>query len=508
MRKTRLLAFLLSLCLLLAGCSSSDNGKDKNTDSETSENKDSLTIVVPTDVGKFSPQYTMTHADIFLGYQLYEHLVHYIDGEWKGQLADSWEFSDDKLTVTFHLREDATFHSGDPVTAEDVKYSMDTNLERPGMAANRQKILDISVVDDHTVSLKLAYPMESILFELATPTWGIMNKDYCEANGEEAFINPDGSGAYKLKSWNKGSSIELEAYEDYTGERGNIKNVKFEIIPDQSTAIIALENGTVDLIVNATAANVTLLQDNDDIEILSGPSHTASKVFLNVRSGTTANKELRQAIAYAIDRTAINTVAYEDRGEVSTGIFSDFMYYSGIDFSYEYDLEKAKELMKASGLSDVTLTIKTSENYGSEVPTLIQENLSAIGIELKIESLESSAHSDDYLNGNYELWYTASSQVLPDVSEMMYVNYHAPENLDKYFAPEEDFINEKLETARLESDADKKTELYDDILMDIKVNAGQLDLVNAPSNLVYRKGLQNVYLDPNGMIYCYQYFNW
>ena len=154
------------------------------------------------------------------------------------------------------------------------------------------------------------------------------------------------------------------------------------------------------------------------------------------------------------------------------------------------------------------MTIKTSENYGSEVPTLIQENLSAIGIELKIESLESSAHSDDYLNGNYELWYTASSQVLPDVSEMMYVNYHAPENLDKYFAPEEDFINEKLETARLESDADKKTELYDDILMDIKDNAGQLDLVNAPSNLVYRKGLQNVYLDPNGMIYCYQYFNW
>ena len=269
-----------------------------------------------------------------------------------------------------------------------------------------------------------------------------------------------------------------------------------------------MENGTVDLIVNTTAANVTLLQDNDDIEITSGPSHTASKLFMNVRSGQTANKELRQAIAYAIDRTAINTVAYEDRGEISTGIFSDFMYYSGIDFSYEYNPEKAKELLKSSGLSDVTLTIKTSENYGSEVPTLIQENLSAIGIELKVESLESSAHSDDYLNGNYELWYTANSQVLPDVSEMMYVNYHTPENVDKYFAPETDFINEKLEAARLESDADKKTGLYDDILMDVKDNAGQLDLVNAPSNLVYRKGLQNVYLDPNGMIYCYQYFNW
>lgn len=507
MKKKRLLALILAGSMLLAGCGSAGKEKDGN-DSVDNNSSDSLTVVVPTDVGKFNPQYTMTHADIFLGYQIYEHLVHFVDGEWKGQLADSWDFNDDKTVVTFHLREDATFHSGDPVTAEDVKYSMETNLERPGMASSKDKILEINAVDEHTVEVKLAYPRESILFEFATPTWGIMNKSYCEEKGEDAFINPDGSGAYKLKSWNKGSSIELEAYEDYTGEIGNIKNLKFEIIPDQSTAVIALENGSVDLIVNATAANITLLQENDKVEIKSGPSHTASKLFMNVRSGQTANKELRQAIAYAIDRDAINTVAYEGRGEVSTGTFSDFMYYSGIDFSYEYNVDKAKELVEQAGLSGTTLTIKTSENYGSEVPTLIQQNLAEIGIELKIESLEASAHSDDYLNGNYELWYAANSAVLPDVSEETYKNYHVPENTDKFFAPADDFINDKLEAAKNEPDADKKTALYDDILMDVKDNAGQLDLVNAPSNLVYKKGLQNVYLDPNGMIYCYQYFNW
>lgn len=510
MKKGRFGVLILALSMLLAGCGGSSD-KDKNAgaagSSDTSA-KDSLTVVIPTDVGKFNPQYTMTHADIYLGYQIYEHLVHYVDGEWKGQLADSWEFSDDKKTVTFHLREDAAFHSGDPVTAEDVKYSFDLNLERPGMASNREKIVDIKAEDEHTLSITMSYPKESILFELATPTWGIMNKSYCEENGEDAFINPDGSGAYKLKSWNKGSSIELEAYEDYTGEIGNIKNLKFEIIPDQSTAVIALEDGSVDLIVNAAAANVTLLQDNEAVEILSGASHTSSKLYMNVRSGETESKELRQAIAYAINRDSINTVIYEDRGEVSTGVFSDFMYYSGIDFSYEYNIEKAKELMKKAGLSNVSLTIKTSENYGSEVPTLIQENLAEIGIELKIESLESSAHSDDYLKGNFELWYSADSTVLPDISEMMYLNYHTPENTNKYFAPEADFINEKLEAARAEENAEKKTVLYDDIVMDVKDNAGQLDLVNAPSNLVYQKGLKNVYLDPNGMIYCYQYFNW
>lgn len=499
-----LLVLMLVACMLLVGCGGSGNIEG----GDDAEVKDSLTVVISSDVGKFSPQYTMTFADIFLGYQVYEHLVQNVNGEWKGQLADSWEFSDDKLTLTFHLREDATFHSGDPVTAEDVKYSMDKNLERPGQASNREKILEVVAVDEHTVSLKLAYPMESILFELATPTWGIMNKDYCEANGEAAFENPDGSGAYKLKSWNKGKSIELEAYENYTGEIGNIKNLTFEIIPDQSTAVIALENGDVDLIVNASAANVTLLQENDEIEILSGPSHTSAKVFMNVRSGQTADKALRQAIAYAIDRDAINTVAYEGRGEVSTGTFSDFMYYSGIDFSYEYNVEKAKQIMEDAGLKDITLTIKTTEGYGMDVPTLIQQNLAEMGIDLKIESLESSTHSDDYLKGNYELWYTANSAVLPDVSEAMYINYHAPENADKYFAPEEDFINAKLEAARFETDADAKTALMDDILMDVKDNAGQLDLVNAPSNLVYRKGLQNVYLDPNGMIYSYQYFSW
>lgn len=507
MKKKRLLALLLAGTMLFAGCGGSGKEKDGGTAADHSS-KDSLTVVIPTDVGKFNPQYTMTHADIFLGYQVYEHLVHYVDGEWKGQLANSWEFNDDKTAVTFHLREDATFHSGDPVTAEDVKYSMETNMERPGMASSKDKIKEINAVDEHTVEVKLAYPRESILFEFATPTWGIMNKSYVEEKGEEAFISPDGSGAYKLKSWNKGASIELEAYEDYTGERGNIKKLKFEIIPDQSTAVIALENGSVDLIVNATAANVTLLQDNENIEILSGPSHTSSQLYMNVRSGKTADKELRKAIAYAIDRDAINTVAYEGRGEVSTGIYSDFMYYSGKDFSYEYNVEKAKELVEKAGLSGTTLTIKTSENYGSEVPTLIQQNLAEIGIELKIESLEASAHSDDYLNGNYELWYAANSSVLPDLVETMYTSYHTPENTDKFYAPSEDLMNKELEAARFEADSDKKTAVCDEIIMKAKDNAGQLLLVNAPSNLVYRKGLQNVYLDPNGMIYSYQYFNW
>lgn len=503
MRKFKsLLALLLVACMFLVGCG------DGSTGGDDSEVKDSLTVVISSDVGKFSPQYTMTFADIFLGYQVYEHLVHYVDGEWKGQLAESWEFGEGNMSLTFHLREDATFHSGDPVTAEDVKYSLDTNLARAGQASNREKITDVAVVDEHTVKLTFAYPMESVLFELATPTWGIMNKDYVEANGDAAFEQPDGSGAYKLKSWNKGESIELEAYENYTGEIGNIKYLTFEIIPDQSTAVIALEKGDVDLIVNANAANVTLLQENDEIEILSGPSHTSAKVYMNVRSGQTANKALRQAIAYAIDREAINTVAYEDRGEVSTGTFSDFMYYSGIDFSYEYDVEKAKQIMADNNLKDITLTIKTTEGYGMDVPTLIQQNLSEIGIELKIESLESSTHSQDYLDGNYELWYTANSAVLPDAAEAMFNNYHTSANSGKYFAPAEDFINAELEAVRAESDADKKTELLDDILLKVKDNAGQLDLVNAPSNLVYRKGLQNVYLDPSGMIYCYQYFSW
>lgn len=499
----RILALALAFCMLfLVACG--DGSQEENTDKAGT--KDSLTVVISSDVGKFNPQYTMTFADIFLGYQVYEHMVHNVGGELKGQLADSWEFSDDKLELTFHIREDATFHSGDPVTAEDVEYSMEKNMERS--VAFKEKITDVSVVDEHTVLVRLVYPMESILYEFATPTWGIMNKSYVEEKGEAAWEQPDGSGAYKLKSWNKGESIELEAYEGYTGEIGNIKNLTFEIIPDQSTAVIALENGDVDLIVNASAANVTLLQENENIEITSGPSHTSAKVFMNVRDGVTANKALRQAIGYAIDREAVNIVAYEGRGEVSTGTFSDFMYYSGIDFSYEYDVEKAKQIVEENGLAGTTLTIKTSEGYGTEVPTLIQENLKAIGLDLKVESLESSTHSQDYLDGNYELWYTANSSVLPDLADEVYKNYHSSANADKHFAPAEGLDDAALDAIRAEADSDAKTALLDDFVMLVKDNAGQLNLVNAPSNLVYTKGLKNVYLDPSGMIYCYQYFNW
>lgn len=497
----RVLALALAFCMLfLVACGGGSSSED------TTETKDSLVVVMNSDVGKFNPQYTMTFADIYLGYQVYEHLVHNVGGEMKGQLADKWEFSDDKMELTFFLREDATFHSGDPVTAEDVKYSLDTNIERS--VSNQGKITNVEVVDEHTVKLTLAYPMESILFELATPTWGIFNKSYVEEKGEAAWEEPDGSGAYKLKAWNKGESIELEAYEGYTGEIGNIKNLTFEIIPDQSTAVIALENGSVDLIVNASAANVTLLQENENIEITSGASHTSAKVYMNVRDGVTADQNLRQAIGYAIDREAINTVAYEGRGEISTGIFSDFMYYSGIDYSYEYNPEKAKQIVDDNGLAGTVVTIKTSEGYGTDVPTIIQQNLADIGIELKIESLESSTHSQDYLDGNYELWYTANSSVLPDLADDMYKNYHTSSNATKHFTPAEGIDDAALEAIRAETDAEKKTEMLDDFVMEVKDVAGQLNLVNAPSNLVYTKGLKNVYLDPSGMIYSYQYFSW
>lgn len=469
--------------------------------------RDTLNVIASDDASQFDPNIANTYSDIMSLYQIYERLVYYIDGEPVGQLAESWEVSDDKLTYTFHLRPDTYFHNGEKLTAEDVVYSFNRRFEHSPSTGS--KFESVTAIDDDTVELKLTRVCDSIYSTLATPGMGIVCKSYCEENGDDAFLQPNGTGAYKLKEWIKGSQIQFEAFDNYGGGEVPIEYLNFNIITDSSTALISMENGENDFMINMSASDLPLVEGNDEFTIQTSDSHSMASLILNVRDGVTADESVRQAIAYAIDRDSVNIVGFDGTASIATGCYNDFLYYDGSDCTYSYDPQKAKEILAEAGYSDgdITVTIKTSENYGTMVPQVIQQNLADIGITVNIESMDIGAQSEDWLNGNFEIIYQAGSEIVPDLSEMLYSAYYTG-NVWSASVWEDGRYDEQLDAIMAELDTDKRTELCSGLLKEIVATANEIPLVVKSSNIVYRTGLQNTYVDPNGMFYCFKDFSW
>jgi peptide/nickel transport system substrate-binding protein len=418
--------------------------------------------------------------------------------------------SPDKTTFTFKLRPDTIFHDGGKCTAEDVIYSYEANLNRPSAASSKAKYKSYRALDENTVEIVFAYPLESALSLLASPGMGIASREYVEANGDEAWLKPSGTGAYKLKEWVEGSRISFEAFEEYSGKKASIKYLNFNIVKDRATALISLETGDNDFLINASAADIPIIEQNGGLVLQSGPSHTTVSLELNIRQGVLANQKLRQAIAHAIDRSAINTVAFEGTGVVSAGSYDDFLFYDKKDYTLQYDLAKAKQLMAEAGFPDggVSFTIKTSDVYGTTVPQLIQGSLAELGIDVKIETLEMGAHSQDWLNADFEAIYQGGSEIIPDLSELLYNNYYWPDNTWSAATPDEDVFNAKLDLIHSETDTAKRTQLASEVLGETLQLAGSIPLVVSQSNIVYAQGLQGTYIDPNGMFYVFRDFSW
>ena len=157
--------------------------------------------------------------------------------------------------------------------------------------------------------------------------------------------------------------------------------------------------------------------------------------------------------------------------------------------------------------SDITVTIKTSDNYGDIVPQVIQQNLAEIGITANIESMDIGSQSEDWLNGNFEIIYQAGSEITPDLSESLYSAYYST-NVWSASAWSDGRYDEQLDAIMAEADTQKRTELCCSMLQEIVATANEIPLVVKSGNIVYRTGLQNTYVDPNGMFYCFKDFSW
>ena len=380
-------------------------------------------------------------------------------------LAERFEESEDHRTFTFHLRQGVAFHNGKQLTSADVKYTFDSllspSLKSPIRGAV-DKISSIDAPDPLTVVFRAREPFYSFIGNL--PAIGIIP----EGAGIEINNGPIGSGPYRLVSYNEGGAVQLEANAAYWGGAPNIPRVHIKVVTDNSTRQAELMSGEVDLAYNAQFDPETIraLGQRRDMQVIIGDGASIGYLGVNVSSTSLlANKKLRQAVAYGIDREVIIHRLLRDQARKANAIMppEHWAYDAGVTV-YDHDSERAKQLLDEAGFPDpdgdgprtrLTLTmLTTTTQLSRNIASIMQDQLRRVGIQLELQSLEPATLFDKLSKAQFDLYYLIGIgfNQLTDVFQFV---YHS-----RYQNPE---FNDAISKLRATGDPSQMRPLFDQI---------------------------------------------
>ena len=349
------------------------------------------------------------------------------DGAAEPCLADTYEFSDDAKTLTVTLK-DAVFASGNPVTSEDVRFSIERcrNLQdNPSFICDT--IESIETPDEKTVVFHLTQPDSAILSKLTYSSLAVLDSEVVKANGgtdaEDAvtadtasdYLNTTsaGSGMYIMTSYTPDDEIVLEKNPNYWGEPTNVDKYIVKIQPDSNTQMMTLSSGDIDVAMNMTDDTMEQLADAENIELVNSPTKTVSFVMMNMNpeiGGPVADENVQQAIRLAINYANIQTIAGVGCSTPYSVLQDGFMGSKGQrDVSYT-DLDAAKEALAASAYPDgfdIDLTVCDLDMEGvvlTDLAQMVKADLAQIGINVNIVSQPWAAgYGDAYREGSLAL---------------------------------------------------------------------------------------------------------
>lgn len=404
--RRRTLAVLAVALVTLMACGSGGSGGAEESVSSTGTsagadrgNVEGSEIVVaqPSDVLTLDPSVDSSPISLNVFKHVFDQLTE-IDagGAVIPLLAESWESNDDATEWTFIIRSDATFHNGEPVTAEDVVWSYEKVLadEESPVNVYLDALDTIEAVDDTTIEFRLSDPFAP--WDRQTSLISILPQGAYEEMGPDAFSQePIGSGAFRLVEWIRDDRLVLETYEGYWGEEPTVDRVVFRPVPSESARVAGLESGELDIVPILPPAEVPRLEETDGIRVERIASNRVLYVGLNVTNPKLDDRNLRQAIDHAIDREAITEDLLGGLGVPEGQVVAPVTF--GYDDSIEatpYEPETAQQLLAESDYDGEEILFQYPNNryaFGVEVAEAVAGYLQEAGINVRLEGMEYSA---------------------------------------------------------------------------------------------------------------------
>ncbi|BCJ57228.1 ABC transporter substrate-binding protein [Micromonospora endophytica] len=407
-----LAASLVTLVAAVAGCGGSSAESPGTTASGEPRRGGTLTIGEDSQpLSGFDPIMAQSFNSKRMVSQFYEGLLA-LDTDLetlKPALATEWK-EVSPTEYQFTLRENVTFHNGEALTAEDVKFSLEriVDPDQHSPYASLYSFESIDIVDDKTVKVVLSRPQSSLLHLLAQPwSGGIVDKSWMEGKDKDALkTQENGTGPFKLQEFQEGSLISTVRFDGYWDSGlPYLDQVNYRLMADESTRQQALSSGAVDMIQTRVPKNAEALGKRG---LQVGPAYKLTYwVGLDVSQGPLANEKVRQAISLGLDRNQLIEIGSQGTGELAYTIPpADPLGTAATEDTpfYRYDPEQAKKLLAESGLKDIKLKINLQADNSQSLPTaqLMSEQLKKIGIELQVQQIPFATLVSNLLSGNWQ----------------------------------------------------------------------------------------------------------
>lgn len=449
-RHFALFVVLLFAIFVSVGCSPNEesSGKENNNNNTTSNNQNSderessdntpqkggtLTIGYAEEPDTLDVQKSGMVISGLVGQHFGGSLIsmHPETKEFVPNLAESYEVSDNGLTITFKLRQNITFHDGTPLTAGIYKETLERALEpatgAASMASQLKQIKEVNAPDDATLIITLSEPSAPFLVNLSNA--GMMQPllpSAIEQLGDNYGRNPVGVGPWVFKEWQTGQSVTFERNNDYkwpapffeNKESAYPERLVYKFIKDYQTLIAALDSGSIDVAYGIEGKDVERYQNNNNYQVFE-MDRQGIGLFLEMNTENEAlkDKAVRQAINMAINKEAIVQAVLSGKGRVANGPIppSFFGYDPEVEnYGYKYNKDETMKLLESNGWSKNANGIMEKDGYElsfellvldrwNQPAQIVQAMLKEVGINIDILTLEAGTLVEKAATGEFEM---------------------------------------------------------------------------------------------------------
>ena len=491
--KKKFIYLCLLVTIVLLGCFR----KEKETEEVVKTNEEKvITIAEKAEIKTLDPQNTVDSASLSV-IQMINQRLFKIDnnGNIIPEIAEEATKVDEKTTL-IKIKKDLFFSNGEPVTVDDVLFSLNRAKESPRMTQDFYMIESFEKVDDSTIKVKTFYEAGNLLHKLASMGASIMSKKALEENE----TNIVGSGMFKLKEWIAGDRLVLERNTYFKDANSNIKEIVIKFIPEANSRMIMLETGEVDIAESLLPLDFQKISKEGD-KFVSVEMQSSSNMFIgfDLRDKHLADKRVRQAIAYAINNEDIVDSIYNGSATVATSPIPKITTgHNENSNPYTQNIEKAKELLAEAGYADgfnIVLNVN-EDNQRVDTAVVIQDNLKAIGINVEIKTYQWASYVAFVENPAQEkgMFLMAWNISNDDPDEVLYPLYHSSQidaHTNVVFYKNEKFDN-LISEARETTDKEKRMKLYEKAQDIIQEDLPHYTLVYPKQNFAYKASIKNI----------------
>lgn len=456
---------------------------------------------------------------------VFESLVLNTNDGVKPFLAKSWDISPDGKTYTFHLRDDVKFTDGEPFNAQAVKLNIDAvteNFSRHAWLELVRQIDKVNVIDDFTLELVLKNPYYPTLIELGLtrPFRFISPKAFIEGKTLNGVSSYAGTGPWILTEHKKNQFARFTANPHYWGDKPALNAVIWKVIPDRQTLLLSLQKGDIQLIFGADGDMLDMdsfeaLQASGKLKTLMSPPIASRAIVLNSSRPITSDKNVRQALQYAVDKEGIASGILDDSETVADTLMAKTVPYSNIDLPvYSFNQDKARKLLDESGWvltgdkairekdgkpMELILSYNINNAAEKDIAELMQDDFKKIGVKLSILGEEKQAFLDRQKNGDFDLQYSLSWGTPYDPASFVssfripaHADYQGQKGL-KNKAEIDNIIGELLITP----DDDRRQQLYTQLFTILADEAVYIPLTYSRTKAIYSGELNHVGFNPS-----------